>query len=468
MVGTVLFAPFIHNSSRGGAVKRKQLAVVGLAALAVVATSAMSPASALRDPEHNLSQVVSQTPVGCTPQVIGDWDDPSQRYTQVLALANLGGMIYAGGKFDTVWSADGSTSYPRQNFFAFSVDTAGNCTLSPLTMNFDDEVEAIWPSPDGTALFIGGKFTHVNGQSHPYLIKYDLATQSIDEGFNAGLDGMVWSMLTVHGRLIIGGQFQHVGGVLQADLAAVSMSTGARLSYINSKFEGVLAPNSGPPEVFQIAARPDGSQIAVIGNYLTIDGQRRGQMSLLNIGKHGDHLANWDGTMLRMACKKNYPQWSHDIAYSPDGTRIALATTGAGPPHPRQQRLCDDLSTWDTTTHGLDQDPQWIVTTPRDTMWSVAWTSAAIYVAGHFRGVRGVGGSYFHYGGLAAVTSKGHIIHWYPQHELQLGSQEMLVIGDGDTSGLMHGLIVGSDSGCGGDGVHHPYPHQGICYLPAS
>ncbi|MGI8578002.1 MAG: hypothetical protein ACR2KG_08810 [Nocardioidaceae bacterium] len=442
--------------------RRRLLCASQVALLAVIAVIATAVgATAMLTPQADLANVVSTQPVACTPQVLSTF--PQVPPTTVYSFATNGDTVYVGGRFSSVSSADKRTTYPRDNFFAFQLPQDGSCTMSPLRLNFNSAVFKVLESSDGTALFIGGSFTTVNGAAHSYLIKWDIATQSIDPTFNVTLDNQVDTMVLLQNQLVVGGDFQHVDGTPRTGLVSLDQTTGAATSLVNTVLTGSLGPSAGPIGIYRIAERPDGSQLAVLGNFTALDAKSREQIALLNIGPSGDSVVNWDTPLFHQPCQNpTIPQWGRGISYSPDGTKLGFATTGNVPPN---NVLCDALSTWSTTATGTDQQPIWIVTTPKDTMLSVAWTSGAIYVGGHFKALRGADGKRRDRQGVGAVNQRGHVMTWNPGHSRGFGVQELFVVGDSDTSGVLHGLYVGSDTGCG---QPVPVEHQGVCVLPAS
>lgn len=441
--------------------RRRVLFAAQVALLSVVALIATGVgASAMPAPNADLGNVVSDQPVPCTPQVLSTF--PQVPPTTVYSFATHGDMVYVGGRFTSVSSADGTTTYPRDNFFAFELSQSGECTMSPLNLDFNGAVNSVLESSDGTGLFIGGEFTTVGGVPHSYLVKYDFATQSLDPTFNVTLDGRVSDMVLLQNQLVVGGEFQNVDGIPREALVSLDETTGAITPLVDTVVTGSIGAYAGPIEIYRIAERPDGSQLAVIGNFTALDGQSHQQIALLDIGATGDTVSTWDSPLFHEPCpaKPKIPQWGRGISYSPDGSKVGFVTTGA-----RGMKLCDALSTWKTTGTGAYQRPVFIVHTPVDTMLSIAWTSAAIYVGGHFKALIGSDGVSVDRNGVGAVDQVGHVLGWNPGHGRGFGVEQLFVVGDADTSGAMHGLYVGSDTGCGQPAARQ---HQGVCVLPAS
>ncbi len=119
--------------------------------------------------------VVSANPADTTPHIV--LNAPSQ---DVRAFAQVGSTVYAGGLFNQVQDWARTTTYARQNFVAFDAETG---VVSPLDLAFDGRVSAIEATADGTALYISGAFSRVNGLTRRGLVKYDLVNNRIDPTF---------------------------------------------------------------------------------------------------------------------------------------------------------------------------------------------------------------------------------------------------------------------------------------------
>ena len=99
--------------------------------------------------------VVSENPSDTTPHIImGTVGE------DIRAFAQVGNTVYAGGLFNQVQDWARTTTYARQNFVAFDRETG---VISPLNLAFNGRVGGIEATADGTALFIAGAFSKVNG-----------------------------------------------------------------------------------------------------------------------------------------------------------------------------------------------------------------------------------------------------------------------------------------------------------------
>ena len=91
----------------------------------------------------------------------------------------------------------------------------------------------------GDSVYIGGKFTTVDGIARPRLVKVDATTGVVDETFNAKVkSGRVSELDMVNGRLIVGGSFAK-------KLMALNPDTGADTGYINLPITGTVGTGAG-------------------------------------------------------------------------------------------------------------------------------------------------------------------------------------------------------------------------------
>ena len=97
--------------------------------------------------------------------------DPAAIVTDgpVYAIAHVGNLTYVGGIF-TAAGPPGGPLTPRANLAV--VDESG--ALTPIAPVVDGQVNTI--AVDGTRVFIGGTFTHVNGVSRNTIAALDAAT----------------------------------------------------------------------------------------------------------------------------------------------------------------------------------------------------------------------------------------------------------------------------------------------------
>jgi uncharacterized delta-60 repeat protein len=112
-------------------------------------------------------------------------------------------------------------------------------------------VYSILVQADGKIL-VGGDFTQIAGQTHPYLACLNSDGQ-IDPTFPGGTDGTVYRLVEQSdGKVLVGGYFTHLQGVAREGIGRIETNGAVDLS-----FGG--APSPGPDKaVFGLAVQPDG------------------------------------------------------------------------------------------------------------------------------------------------------------------------------------------------------------------
>ena len=127
----------------------------------------------------------------------------------------------------------------------------------------------------GDRVYVGGKFSDVrdtatgNLVSHPYLAAFDRTTGAWISSFDPDLDGTVWDMKIVDGRLIVAGQFTQVNGVSgTAGLAALDPITGA----VDPTWRASLDLSGSSARPLARTLDVEGGWIYVGGNFTEIEG----------------------------------------------------------------------------------------------------------------------------------------------------------------------------------------------------
>jgi hypothetical protein len=140
----------------------------------------------------------------------------------VFAIKVIGDTVIVGGNFTQAISPQ-NVQVPRQNVAAFSMATG---ELLPWQADADGVVRAL--ETDGTSLYIGGLFTHVDGELRDRIAKVDLATDTLDESFAPDLNNTVRAIIMVDTSVAIGGNFTKINGVKgHPHIAKLDATTGA-------------------------------------------------------------------------------------------------------------------------------------------------------------------------------------------------------------------------------------------------
>jgi hypothetical protein len=401
--------------------------------------------------------VVSEDPVNYTPWLMPTTTVPRPRAD---AIEEINGVLYAAGIFDLVAHPGGAPTHARTHFVAFEADTGALKSLTDPAYGdpvFDGQIFAL--EAFGDSLFVGGKFTTVNGITRKRLVKIDAATGQVDTAFNARFPGgVVWALQMWNGPagdtpMLI------VGGSMRDRLVALDPETGADTGYIDIPIADPIPEATGfslSVTHFAINATPTspGTKLVATGNFMTVDGQSRQRLFVLDLTGSSATLDPWYYQGFAKKCNSEqaiHQAYLHGVDFSPDGTYFVVVATGvnpltaddtwpegATPPH----SVCDAAGRFN-----LDNmfEPAWINYTGGDTIWATAVTGAAVYVQGHFEYLdnparRGVFvPTRVERLGIGAIDPlSGKALPWDPPKPAGRGGEAFLATEDG--------LWVGSDS----------------------
>jgi hypothetical protein len=189
---------------------------------------------------------------------------------RVLAMAKSGNTLYIGGKFTVVQNQNQRPQYTVTNLAAIDMTTGqGIATWTPsatFSTTAAPEVDSLAVSPDGSTVYIGGKFDTVNGVAHKRFAAVSATTGQLDPRFNERFADEVSVITPTASKIYVGGVFQQVNGLARARLAA--------LNY-DGTLDSAWVPSAGGGVVRALAPATDGNTIFVGGSFTTMDGQSR-------------------------------------------------------------------------------------------------------------------------------------------------------------------------------------------------
>jgi len=338
----------------------KKAAACALCSAALAVGSTLPVQASLSQPA-----VVSDNPADTTPHIVLNTS------YDVRAYAQVGRTMYAGGRFSQVQDPARTTTYARQNFVAFDSETG---VVSPLNLSFDGMVGAIEATADGTALYISGAFSKVNGITRRGIVKYDLVNNRVDPTFAPTAMRTVSDLELANGSVIAAGNFTK-------KLVALDPTTGADTGSINITVAGVVDP-ADETRIKNLSVSPGGTRLVATGNFATVNGQSRKRAFMLNLGSTAT-LSTWHAPRFDVDCAARSRLVSaQGVDFSPDGTYFVIVATG-GPTGTRG--VCDAAARFETANVSGTAEPTWINWTGGDTLYSVAVTGPAVYVGGHQR-----------------------------------------------------------------------------------
>ena len=398
----------------------QRAAACAVAALAVIGVSELPAQAALAQPA-----VVSDNPSDVTPHIV--LDDTS---FSVYDFAQVGGTVYAGGRFQQVQDWARTTTYARQNFVAFDAVTG---VVSPLALQFDGMVTSL--AATDTALYIGGAFAQVNGVTRRGIMKYDLVNNRIDPTFAPTGMRTVSDIVIANGAVIASGNFTK-------KIMALDPNTGVDTGAINVTVAGVVWTGD-ETRVQYLAVSPNGTRLVATGNFATVNGQSRKQAFMLNLGASSATLSTWHAPRFDVDCAASGARdvSAQGIDFSPDGSYFVIVATG-GPTG--TNGICDAAARFETANVSSTVQPTWINWTGGDTLYSVAVTGKAVYVGGHQRwldnpfGNDSAGPGAVSRPGIGAIDPvTGKALPWNPTTSRFHGTMALLA--------TPQGLWVGSD-----------------------
>jgi len=312
---------------------------------------------------------------------------------KTFALLQSGSTLYVGGKFSLAQAYDKSGSYAASSLTAFDMGTgAGISSFAPtVTLNGNPgTVKSLALSPDGTILYLGGKFDTVDHLTVKNLAAIDLTNGQPLSNWTPQLNQVNTILVNPGtGEVYVGGSFKRVDGKPRGNLAAFLP-------------DATLDTNwkpSADDQVRKLRFATDGQTIFAAGHFTSIDGNSRQSVARLDTATGAVNAwAIPDGFIVG-------PMTAWDMAVS---ANVLYVGFGQGPNYYAAFHL----------DHGDLGDNIWLEHTPGNAE-SVALSAdgSTLYVGGHFGtavGTQQCGTSYLH-GLLSADPATGDKnCNWLP------------------------------------------------------
>ncbi|MDQ3662402.1 MAG: hypothetical protein M3454_15365 [Actinomycetota bacterium] len=410
--------------------------------------------------------VVSFDPVDATPWLVATEAVPRPR---VDTIGQIGSTIFVGGLFNKAARPGGAPEYGLSNFMAF--DSTAGTLRSALDPNYVDPSfnGPVWAIATlGNAVYVGGRFSSVNGIVRNGLVKLDAQTGAVDPIFNAEFakgivrDLQMWTNPDGTWMLI-------VGGSISKKLIALDPETGSDTGYFDLNISDPIPGAWGRTAVYQLAIDPSGTKLVATGNFLTVDGQARSRLFVANLGRAAATLDDWYYPGFAQPCASDEPRrvaYLQGVDFSPDGAYFVVAATGEHSVYEDEiwpkgdaayHTVCAAAARFDVSD---DDQPVWINYTGGDSLWAVVVTGAAVYVQGHNRWLDNPYGKNspeegaVERSGIGAIDAEsGKALNWWPRKPAMMGGKAFLATSTG--------LWVGSDSERFNNELH-----RGIAFVP--
>ena len=249
-----------ETGGRGGRARRRAalLTVVALAGASVTAGAVQLLVQADSAPANPADPATPAT-------VSADALPTVQMDGVAWSQAVIGNTVYVGGRFSNArpaGAAAGTNLTARSNFLAYNLTTGE--LITTFAPSFNAQVRTVVASPDGTRLYVGGDFTSVNGVSRSRIAAFDVATGNLVPFFPSVAYNV--HAIAVHpsgSPVYVGGNFNAVGSVQRGQLASFDAANGALLDW---------APQATGGLVKAVAISPDGTKVAVGGQFTALNG----------------------------------------------------------------------------------------------------------------------------------------------------------------------------------------------------
>ena len=206
--------------------------------------------------------------------------DPNANEEVYAVVVQPDGKVLIGGRFTTL-SPNGGAPVTRNHIARLNQDGTLDPTFNPNAAG--SFVYSIALQADGKIL-VGGNFNNIGGQTRNHIARLD-PTTGLADSFNPNANAFVFSLAVQgDGKILAGGAFYqnsglpNIGGQTRNRIARLDATTGLADSF-DPNASG--SPNSFYPAVYSIALQTDGKILAG-GNFTSIGGQTRNRIARLD------------------------------------------------------------------------------------------------------------------------------------------------------------------------------------------
>lgn len=326
-------------------------------------------------PGHN--RLVPERPRNNTPRIsTGEiWD------MEVVGTGNNARVFIAGSFTSAANTIAPTTTVNQPYLLAYNLNTGLIDTTFRPTFG-GGGVTAVEATPDGTKLFVAGSFNTVGGVARQKVASLDLTTGAPIStfAFTQSTNNPATALAATNSTLYVGGRFSRINGQLLTGLAAVNTASGAVDMSFNNQLSGGIGVD-GQLGVPQLKLTHDNSKLLVVHTGRRIDGQDRLGMGIIDTATKELlpwRSQLWDTNLGRVGGVTRI--YAGDIA--PDDSYFVVGSGSGGDAPP----ISDTVIAYPLTAASLldsDVQPLWI-SRHFDSIYSLAITEVAVYVGGHF------------------------------------------------------------------------------------
>ena len=167
-------------------------------------------------------------------------DTPYIANGEITDLEYIGNRVFVVGGFTSIQNqAPGNTTtYNQRSVASFNINTGlVDANFRP---TFDGGVTEIEASPDGSKLFVVGRFNTVNGVTKRKIASINPVTGATVTGFTANANSAATAVDVSNDTVYVGGQFAKVNSQDRVSLVALDSTTGAvRSNFVNNLSGGI-------------------------------------------------------------------------------------------------------------------------------------------------------------------------------------------------------------------------------------
>src|SRR5215472_6358103 len=318
------------------------LAPAPAAAASPAASGPAADPAAVASPHH-----VSPDPAKGTPALVAT----GKKIQLVRQIVQCGGTMYAVGRFAEI--SQNGTTYQRSGAFSFGAKAPYKVTSWNPQVN--GEVDSIALTGDCSHAYIGGRFTKVGGKRVNDIAEIRTKGNILVTQWGHNSNGEVNTLLLAGGHLLAGGFFTSVNGSSNRYYVSLNPATGRDDGYLHLGISGHYSyPGvvSNPTMVYNQQLSPDRHYVLAEGDFTSVQGLARQQIFMFRLAASHGNVTTWNSTEFTQPCVTKHPFY---------------VTTAACP------------ASRSTVHH------TWIYYTGCDSLYSIAASATAVYVAGHPR-----------------------------------------------------------------------------------
>jgi PKD repeat protein len=349
-------------------IRRRGTGLLAIAMLALGLPVVAGPAATAAQPVPGHTQLPPSTPRTDMPRITTG---------EITDIAYIGDRVFVAGTFSSIRNntSANTTTVNQASLASFNLTTGLIDTSFRPTFGGGGvtEVEA---SPDGTKLFVAGRFNTINGVTKRKIASINPTTGAAVAGFTANANAAATALDATNTTLYVGGQFTTVNNVARASLAAVNATTGALVTGFQNNITGGIGVD-GALTVQALVLTHNDSQLLVVHTGRKIADQDRYGVGL--ISTQTNQLLPWRTRL-----------WEDNLQFVGGIQRIyagAIApndeyfvvTSGSGGDRPP----INDTAVAFPIAGNDNVQPKWI-SRAFDSIYSVAITEHAVYIGGHF------------------------------------------------------------------------------------